>query len=128
MSDTFKLHGDISVGAGSCGSSSGSPTVVMQIEETVSLKGVPMISEYELTADPAVAVAFGGLASASVVVIKSVGGKVRVRLTSADGSAQSIPVDSLAIILSDTVPFSAIDLTRVTGTLTTVKVTLGEKA
>lgn len=128
MSQTVKIHGELSAGPDSCSGSSGSPALLVQLDEAISVKGVPNTSEYELSSDSPQSVAFGGLASASVVLIKATGGKVRVRLTSADGTSQAIPVDSLLLILSESVAYTAIDLTRVSGTLTTVAVTLAEKA
>ncbi len=94
----------------------------------MTLERAPTIAEYELDDDAVQTVAFGPLDNAHVVLIKTVGGKVRARLTSADGSQQSIPVDSFMVIVSESVPFTALDLTRVAGVTTTVKVLLGEKA
>jgi hypothetical protein len=128
MSETFKLRGDISAGEACGGLASGVPAVALPLEETLTLSSPPVIGQYSLNADAAQAVSFGGLSSANVVVVKSVGGKVRVRLTSADGSQQAVPVDSLLVLISSAVAITAIDLTRVSGTLTTVTVTLGAKA
>lgn len=80
----------------------------------------------DLDSDTAESVAFGDLPSASLVVLESPGGKVRARLTSADGTTQSVPVDPLLAIVSLTVPITAIDLTRVSGAGTVrVSVILG---
>ncbi len=54
--------------------------------------------------------------------------KVTVRLTSADGVQQSIPCDGELMITSRSVPFTAVDLTRVAGQETRVKVFLGQKS
>lgn len=130
MSDVFKLHGDVSLGgSGGCGSSSsGSPNVIMSLDETMALAKAAVVGEYSLTTDAVQVVSFGGIASAALVIIKVIGGKVKARLTSADGATQAIPVDSLALILSGSVPYTALDLTRVPGVSVVVKVTLGEKA
>lgn len=80
-----------------------------------------------LDADAPVDVNFGsGVTEAAVVVMKATGGKVRARLTSADGSQQSVPVDDLQVVVSQSVPFTAIDLTRVPGVSTSVDVFLGQ--
>lgn len=80
-----------------------------------------------LAADAPVSVSFGGgVTAASVVILKAVGGKVRARVTSADGSTQAVPFDSLLILISRTVPITAIDLMRVPGMATTVDVFLGQ--
>jgi hypothetical protein len=127
MSHTFKLHGDYSVVPAS-GNPSAAPTVSAPIDETLTLKRSPSVSEYELASDAVQAVAFGPATNAHVIVIKTVGGKVKARLTSADGAVQSVAVDSFALIISESVPYTALDLTRVSGVTTTVKVLLGEKA
>jgi len=110
------------------GSPSAAPTVSAPIDETMVLKRAPSVSEYELTSDAVQAVAFGPAVNAHVIVIKSVGGKIKARLTSADGATQAIAVDSFSVIISESVPYTALDLTRVSGVTTTVKVLLGEKA
>jgi hypothetical protein len=80
-----------------------------------------------LNADAPLSVSFGsGVASAAVVILKATGGKVRARITSADGSQQSIPVDDLLVLIAQSVPITAIDLTRVPGVSTTVDVFLGQ--
>jgi len=128
MSDIFKVHGDYTSEPASSCSASGSPTVSAPIDEVLSLKRSPTLAEYELTADAVQAVAFGPATNAHVILIKTVGGKVTARLTSADGATQAIPVDSFMLVISESVPFTALDLTRVSGVTTTVKVLLGEKA
>jgi hypothetical protein len=85
-------------------------------------------SDVDLNVDTPVAVQFGGAASASVVILKTVGGKVKARLTSADGTTQVVPVDSTFILISRSVPITAIDLTRVPATPCKVIYYLGEAA
>jgi hypothetical protein len=80
-----------------------------------------------LTSDAPVAVNFGSLTGAHVIVLQSTS-KVRARVTSSDGSAQALPVDPLQILLSLAVPVTALDLTRLPGINTEVNVFLGEKA
>ena len=124
--DTFKLSGDY-VTLPLSGSPSGDPEISSPLDEQITLKN-KAIGLYELTADAVVAVGLCGLAGAHVIVLKTVGGKVKVRLTSADGAVQSVPVDTFFCVISQTVPFTALDLTRVSGVTTTVKVFLGERA
>jgi hypothetical protein len=85
-------------------------------------------SDIDLNVDTPVPVAFGGVVNASIVILKTVGGKIKARLTSADGTTQSIPVDSTFILISRSVPFTAIDLTRVPATPCQVRVYVGEVA
>jgi hypothetical protein len=80
-----------------------------------------------LSGDSPVAVNFGSLSGAHVLILQSTS-KVRARLTSSDGSAQAVPVDPLAILLTLAVPVTALDLTRLTGVNTEVNVFLGERA
>jgi hypothetical protein len=124
--DTFKLSGSYSTQPLS-GSPSADPEVTAPIEELITLKN-KAISLYELTADAVQVVGLCGLTNAHVVIVKTVGGKVKLRLTSADGTTQSVPVDSFFCVISQSVPFTALDLTRVSGVTTTVKVFLGERA
>ena len=70
---------------------------------------------------------FGGVASAHVVIIRTVGGRVDVRITHAGGSTQIIPVDALLILTSTTRPITAINLTEPDARAKTVKVFLGEE-
>lgn len=86
-------------------------------------------AQYVLTDDAAHGVSLGGLTDVSVLTVKVIGSKVRVRITSADGTTQAIPVDSLLILTDLSVPITAIDLTRqLAGVDTTVIVFLGERA
>jgi len=52
--------------------------------------------------------------------------KVRVRLTSGDGSQQAIP-GTFMLVKSEDVPFTALDITRMASTETTVDITIGVK-
>lgn len=81
-----------------------------------------------LSSDSVTAVALGGLTAVNALLVKALDGKVRVRVTSADGSTQAVPVDRLLVLLADSVPMTAIDLMRVAGAETTVEVFLGQKA
>lgn len=126
MADTFKLSGSYTTQPTS-GSPSADPEVVAPIDEAVGLIR-KSLSIFDLTVDTPVAVGFGGLTNAHVLIVKTVGGKVRLRITTADGATQAIPVDSFYASISLTVPITAIDVTRVAGQPTTVKVFLGERA
>jgi hypothetical protein len=112
---TTPLSGDISL----------APSFVAPIDERVTLTN-KLYQEYSLDSDMPVSVAFGGLTSANVVILKAAGGKVRARITSADGSAQAVPFDSYWILMSLANPVTALDLTRTPATPITVQVFLGE--
>ena len=102
------------------------PSFLTPINEGVEL-AQKHYDDYKLTVDSAVGVGFGGVTSAHVVVLFS-DRKVRARLTSADGSAQAVPVDGFFSVICATVPYTAIDLTRVAGQETRVQVFVGEKS
>lgn len=124
MADTFKLTGDYTTSRG--GSPSGIPQFASPIAETLTL-AQKAATRIVLSVDTAVAVDFCGLSNAHVVVLKTIGGKVRARFTSADGADQAVPVDTFMAVITQSVPFTAMDLTRVSGRSTTVEVFLGEK-
>jgi len=125
MADQFVLSGSYTVTPLSL--TSLDPSLATPIDEPLALKS-KQPSDITLSVDTPVAVPFGTLVNAHVVILKALGGKVKARLTSADGTTQAIPFDSFLILMSQTVPITAIDLTRVPATATIVKVFLGEKA
>lgn len=126
MADVFKLLGSYTTAPYS-GAPSAAPTLAAVLDEQLALKA-KSIQEYRLEADPAQVVDFGGLAAAHVLIVKCVGGKAKLRLTSADGVEQVIPVDSFAMLFSESVPYTALDLTREAGIEVTATIFLGEKA
>jgi hypothetical protein len=94
-------------------------------EETLATKNY---DEVDLTVDTPVAVEFGGVTEAGVIVISVANGlKVTAQITSADGVDQAVPVDDTLILFCRSVPVTAINLTRMPATATKVKVFLGEK-
>lgn len=127
MSDKFQLQGSWGT-TPQTGAllASGAPSIVAPISETVILSQ-KNFDDYTLSADSVQAVAFGGVVNASVIEI-SCDRKIKVRLTSADGTTQVIPVDGHLSLISKTVPFTAIDLQRVAGQETRVKVFIGQKS
>jgi hypothetical protein len=126
MADAFRLQGSYELVPLSAPASF-AQSVVAPITEAKTLADKAS-TDIVLSADAPVPIPFGSLPSANVVILKSTGGKVTARLTSADGSAQSIPFDTYFILMSDSVPITAIDLTRVAGIPTTVRIFIGQKA
>lgn len=126
MSDQFNLSGSYQTQPLG-GISSGNPTLVAPINESMILTE-KSLDTLMLTVDTPVAVSFGGVTNANAIVMRAVGGPVTVRLTSAAGATQSVPMDEYFSVLTSTVPVTAIDLTRSPGVLTTVTVFLGQKA
>jgi hypothetical protein len=109
------------------GSPSGLPTTLVTYDEKLALSRT-VSNIYTLTVDTAVSVSLGALTGVNFLSIRTDGAKVRVRLTSTDGSQQSVPVDTLLILRCDSVDITAIDLTRATAIDTDVAVVLGQKA
>lgn len=127
MADIFSLTGCYQVMPAS-GSPSGDPIIDAPIDESLVLKAKQVMT-VTLDTDLPENIAFGDLAGAHVVIIRALGGKVRLRATSTDGAAQAVPFDELIVLMSSAVPITAADLTRVAGAGTVVcKVLLGEKA
>lgn len=123
MSALFQLSGSYSVTP--VDGSDAAPEVGRTFDERVSLTR-QAVGTYDLSGDAAVVVDLGGLTQVNVLIVKAVGGKVTVRLTSADGTTQSVPVDSFLALVDRTVPITAIDLTRTPSNSTRVQVFLGE--
>jgi hypothetical protein len=126
MADSFKLQGSYET------TPLGQPTsfaasIVAPISESKTLRA-KQLEDVNLGVDSPVSVPFGGVTSAHIVIMRAVGGKVKARITSADGTNQAVPFDTYWILMSESVPLTAIDLTRTPGTETTVRVFLGEKA
>jgi hypothetical protein len=124
--DVFTLKGSFATRPAS-GSPSGEFNVATPVDVVVALKRKAII-ELDLTSDGVQNVDLGALAGINVLQIQSVGGKVLLRATSADGSAQAIPVDPYFSLITLSVPLTALSVERVAGTLTSVKIFLGERA
>lgn len=127
MADVFRLTGEFSA----------APAVFeLGVPQDPEVLGALLQSLYlqrklntrvSLTGDSPVSVNFESLASAHVILLQATA-KVRVRLTSTDGSQQAVPAGPLAILINDAVPVTALDLTRLPGVNTEVHVFLGERA
>lgn len=121
MADRFRFSGSYTLepalGAPSGGVVSSAP---VQEQETLTRKAQLTV---DISDDNALAIALGDMsAGVNVIFIRATGGKLRARLTSTDGSQQAIPVDPLLFLISESVVATAIDLTRVAGSTTTVTV------
>ena len=125
MADVFRLQGGWVAGASNA-ALSGTPQVDAQFAPVMAIDGKCEV-EYTLSADSAQSISFAGLDEANVVIVVS-DSKVRLRLTSSDGSQQSVPCDGLFVLVSETVAVTALDATRVAGQSTSVKVFLAKRA
>lgn len=125
MADIVSVSGNVSIG--SSGTTSGRPTTSLAIDEKVSVDHGSSL-RLTLVSDSPVPITLdgtAGLGNASFVLVRATS-KVRVRLTSGDGSQQAIP-GTFMLVKSEDVPFTALDITRMASTETTVDITIGVK-
>lgn len=108
------------------GTPSGQPTTLVNYDEKVSLDKC-LTGNLSLTVDTAVSISLGSLTGVNWLSIHALGAKVRVRITSSDGSTQAIPVDPTLILRSDSVDITAIDVTRTSNIETEVFYVFGQK-
>lgn len=125
MADTFNLQGSYQ-SSPLIGTLSAQQTITAPIAEVVQLTNRE-VGQYTLNADAATPVNFGGLSRAHVVIVKVVGAGITLRLTSAAGTQQLIPVDSFFVQITQTTPITAIDLIRSPGVQTLVNTFLGQR-
>ncbi len=126
MADLWKLEGSWTT-TPRTGVPSGDPTMSAVVEESQNL-GKKHYDTVALLTDGVTAVNFGGVTNANVVTIRTDGGRVTARLTHADGATQIVPVNPHMILIVQDRPITALDVARVAGQDTTVKVFLGERA
>jgi hypothetical protein len=126
MADQFKLSGGYTT-TPLDGVQSFDPNIDAVIDESLVLIK-KNFEQIDLNVDTPVVVPFGGVTNANVVLLKAVGGKVKARFTSADGTQQAVPFDTYLILMSLASPITAIDLVRTPATPATVRVFLGERA
>lgn len=127
MASTFRLQGSWTSTPCAC-ACGGAAELSAQVNACMPL-AKQTYTTIELTTDDTTTVSFGDCNEANVIVIQTVGGKVKARFTSADGSQQAVPVDPYLTVISGAVPFTALDITRAIGQPTTyVRVFIGQKA
>jgi hypothetical protein len=126
VASNFTLQGSYTANPGS-GSPSADPQITAPINEGMVLAN-EVVSQLTLSVDGPVNLPLCGLDAANLLVLKCVGGKITVRLTSADGSAQAFPVDSFLALTSASTDITAITVERIPATSTVVKYFLGQKA
>lgn len=125
MAQQLKLEGALVIEE-AIGDYQGQSQVTNVIKESMTVLQYQS-TVYVLSSDTAQTVSLGSLSAVNVLQLRVVGNKVRVRITSSDGTSQAIPVDSFLCIISDSVNITAIDLTRTAGSESTVYVTICQK-
>lgn len=109
------------------GSPSGQPQTLISYNE-ISYTEKVLSQNIFLGVDTPVAVSLGQLSGVNFLSIRADGAKIRVRITSTDGSTQAVPVDPLLVLRCDSTDITAIDITRTAGIDTDVYIVLGKKS
>lgn len=123
MANAFTLTGEWRVSA-STGRPSLDPAFTASINEAITLDK-RHFWQATLESDALTTVDMGGL-NAHVLIVDATA-KCKLHITSADGTAQVIPISSLVLINRD-VPITALSVTRLAGTDTDIKVFVGQSA
>lgn len=121
-----KFCGSLDVSSAAALLGSGQAQVAAAYQEQLSVDGV-LVTNLTLSSDSPVSVSLGPLSGVNLLSIRAVGGKIRVRVTSSDGSSQALPVDPVLVLMSDSVDITAIDLTRTADIETEVFIVMAEK-
>lgn len=127
MSNILTLSGSIT-SAPPLGLPSGAPEVMANLNQPVSVTNAPNL-QFTLDADAPVTFDMDGspVGPCSFLMVSVQGPSVLLEVTSEEGTLQKVPVDPLAIVFSQTSPFTSIRLTRTPSVLTIVNVILGVK-
>lgn len=126
MAQPFLLAGSYGTVAG-CAAPVGAPSLIAPFNIDLFLSQQSW-QTVDLISDAPTSVTFptGLVLAALIILVPSY--KVRARVSSADGAQQAIPSDAFTVLVSQSVPFTALDLTRLPGTDTTVNVFIGQLA
>lgn len=126
MASTFSLQGTYTANPVS-GSPSADPQITAPINEMMTLSN-ESVSQLNLTTDGETTLPLCAVDAVNALILKCVGGKVVVRLTSAEGVTQAIPVDSFLALTTASENITGITVERTPATPTVVKYFLGQKA
>ena len=125
MADNFQLTGTYS-------SIPFAPSASADFQVTSAISELMILSDklaagVDLASDGPQSVQLVALTAANVVILKVTSGlKVDAIITTADGALQTIPVDGLLFLVTQTVPVTALALKRTPGVDTNVRVFLGQ--
>jgi hypothetical protein len=126
MADTFLLQGSYS-STPLMGNPSGIPSVSAPIEEKVQLSAAAIQSYYLETDDPVVVnLPAMGVDEVGVLMVKTIGGKVVLTVTTTDGEEQTIPVESFLAWTTTSAPITALSITRAPSTVISVQLFMGQ--
>lgn len=124
MADILNVQGAFTLSANT-GLTRGSPTVLAQFAEQVAMLR-KCETEYTLESDSAQSIPLNGLTGANFLYIFC-DAAVTLRITTADGATQAVPVFPLAMLLLPAAkPITAVTVQRVPGTVTVVKLVMAQ--
>lgn len=127
IAEQLQINGSITTSPRPSVPVSAASYLAQPISETAKLKA-KAADVLNLATDAETPLPFGGVVNANFVYICAVGGKVKAKITSADGAEQTVPIDPLHMTISSSTPITAISLTREAGQDTSVNYILGEFA
>lgn len=127
MSETLLLTGQLSTNPthSSCGEDP-DHSMVVTLQEAMSITAKQSIA-FTVPSDAAFPIDLSATPNVNALFIDA-SAKVKLTITTADGATQVIPVDPMMIWFSASVPITALSITRVPSTDTTVRLILGDKA
>ncbi len=126
LTETLLLNGQLSINPSpACGCDPDLGTLV-QLAYSMSI-AAKLSTAFVVPSDAPVVIDLTTLPEVNALYIDA-DEKVKLTITTADGTAQVIPVDPLMIWFSESVPITALSITRVASTDTTVRLILGDKA
>ncbi len=126
MSDTLLLTGQLAINPPrSCAADSDLSTIV-NLSESMTLAAKQTVS-FVIPSDAAFPIDLTATPNVNMLFIDA-SAKVMLTITTADGAVQTLPVDPMMLWFSSSVPITALSVTRVAATDTTVHLILGDKS
>lgn len=126
VAETLLLNGQLSITPSpACGCDPALATLI-QLSESMSI-AAKLATAFVVPSDAAFPVDLTTVPEVHALFINATA-KVKLTITTADGAAQVIPVDPMMIWFSSSVPITALSITRVASTDTTVSLVLGNEA
>lgn len=125
MPETLSLVGQLSINPSPASAADPDLSTVVMLQEALSITAKQSMT-FVVPGDAAFSIDLTATPNVNMIYIDA-SSKVMLTITTADGAAQVIPVDPMMLWFSATVPITALSITRVTGTDTTVRLILGDK-
>jgi hypothetical protein len=126
IAETLQLNGQFSINPSPACSCDADLGTLITLSESMSVDA-KLATAFALSADPAFPIDLTTVPEVNALFIEA-SQKVKLTITTADGAAQVIPVDPMMIWFSESVPITALSITRLAATTTSVRLVLGQKA